>query len=1461
MHDFSFHPAVQHWFSHRFQTPTQPQERGWPAIQSGANTLIAAPTGSGKTLAAFLASLDRLFRQAVAGELTDATKVVYISPLRALSNDIHKNLAEPLAGIAESMEKLGYGNPQVRTAIRTGDTTANQRQAILRRPPHILVTTPESLYLLLTSRLGRVVLSTVETVIVDEIHALADNRRGTHLALSLERLQHLTGRRLQRIGLSATQKPMSRVAGFLVGETAKNSDGTPDCRIIDESRTRDLDLALALPDSPLEAVMAAEVWSEIYRRLVSLIQGHRTTLIFVNTRRLAERVTFNLREQLGEDVVAAHHGSLSADRRVDVENRLKTGRLKAIVATASLELGIDIGHVDLVCQLGCPRTIAAVLQRIGRSGHYFGGVPKGRIFPLSRDELIEAIAMIRAIHQQRLDPLLIPENPLDILAQQIVAASANEDWTEDDLFALVRQAWSYRTLKRSDFDQVVRMLADGITTKRGRRGAHIFHDGVNGMIKGRKGARLAALTSGGAIPDLADYQVLLEPSGTFIGTLNEDFAIESMPGDVFQLGNNSWRIRKIDTGRVLVEDAQGQPPSIPFWLGEAPSRGQELSLAVSQFREESTRYLGDPKAFTQWIVAQVPMPDCTAEQLHDYLAATQKALGAMPSQNHLVLERFFDESGGMQLVIHAPFGSRLNRAWGLALRKRFCRSFNFELQAAATEDAIVLSLGPKHAFPLDEVFDYLHPKSARDVLVQALLDAPMFQTRWRWNATRSLAMLRMRGGKRIPPQIQRMEAEDLIAVVFPDQLACLENIAGDREVPDHPLVTQTIDDCLFEAMDVDGLEALLTRIVGNDVRKMAVDVPEPSPMAHEVLNAKPYAFLDDAPLEERRTQAVSLRRSVSLDQTQEPGLLDAAAIATVRDQVWPQPESLDEVHEALIHLGGMRGEELAQQTEAAFWSASLEELIDQKRAAWFRTSEAADGNVLAIAAERLPLWRTLFPEGTTDTPLAAPRHLQGVPWDTQSALVDLVRARMEVAGPQTAATLAEALGQEVADLDAALLALEAEGMVLRGAFDPTLSGLQWCNRRLLARIHHLTLQRLRAEIRPVSLQDFMRFLFHWQHVLPDQKARDQEALADVLEQLEGFESAAASWEEAILPLRCHQYMPAWLDRLCESGEISWGRMNPPDSPSGRGFTSGPLRTTPMTLFFRGNADIWQRPVEGEPELSGYANAVYEVLTARGAVFFHEIQKLCGLLATQVESGLGELAALGLVHSDSYKGLRSLLLPANRKPLPDRPRPGRRARGRGFHPQSLAYAGRWSLLNPSEGDPTEAQDDGGAEAQETFEQNAQAERWEYQARVLLLRYGIVFRKLIQRESQAPPWRELLRIYRHWEAVGEIRGGHFVAGCSGEHFALPEAIGTLRKVRRSEPDSRLVVVNACDPLNQCGWLLPGIAVERQVANRIAFRDGIPVAAWISGKLVTFAGQDCDERELLRVLAPARRPARAM
>ena len=1460
MHDF--HPAVAAWFARAFLSPTPPQLDAWPAIRSGRDTLIAAPTGSGKTLAAFLAALDDLVRRGVespGSPLPDETAVVYVSPLKALSNDIRLNLEAPIAGIREELARLGLPDVEIRTFVRTGDTPQAERAQMRKRFPHIVVTTPESLYILLGSESGRKMLSTTRSVIVDEIHAMAASKRGSHLALSLERLDVLAGRRLTRIGLSATQKPVELVASFLVGA---DDQGRPlECTIVDTGHIRHRDLDIALPPSPLEAVMSNEVKQEVYDQLTVLIREHRTTLIFVNTRRMAERAARHLGERLGKEAVAAHHGSLSREHRLDAEQRLKRGQLQVLIATASLELGIDIGDIDLVCQIGSPRSIAAFLQRVGRSGHAVGATPKGRLFPQSRDDLVECAALLDCVRRGELDAISIPDKPLDALAQQIVAEVAAQDWNEHALFAMIRRAWPYRALSREEYAAVIRMLADGYATRLGTRGAYLHRDAVNGQLRARRGARLTSLTSGGTIPDSADYEVILEPQAFRVGTVNEDFAVESLAGDIFQLGNVSYRILKVEKGRVRVEDAKGAPPSIPFWLGEAAGRSDELSAAVSRLRGTVSDKLDTSAAAAlQWLVDEVRMVEAGAQQLVDYLSAAKTTLGVMPTQQNIVLERFFDESGGTQLVIHSPHGSRINKAWGLALRKRFCRKFNFELQAAATEDSIILSLSTSHSFALEEVARYLNSSSVREVLIQAMLDAPMFNARWRWAATTALALPRFRGGKKVPPPIQRMVAEDLLSNVFPDSNACAENLVGERVVPDHPLVAQTVHDCLHEAMDIEGLERLLRALESGEIIVTARDTVEPSPLALEVLSAQPYAYLDDAPLEERRTQAVMSRRWLDADSASDLGRLDPAAITRVRGEAWPIARTADELHAVLMQVEFLIPDEIRATPE---WASLAAELKDAGRATWLHATQKS----LLIATERVPLFEPVFAVLQMEPVVSVPEEFAKA-WSREDALVALVRGRLGVLGPATADELAAPLCVAVAHVDAALVALEVEGAIMRGRFTHDASRLEWCDRRLLARIHRYTVKRLRQEIEPVEPRDFMRFLFEWQHVSSVNAVEGPDALAAILAQLEGFEAPAAAWESEILPARMQSYDFTWLDDLCLSGRAVWTRLSPPTINGQREHAGGPVRTTPIALLQRRNIALWTAlggAAAGSADaipLSSRGRALFDYLTRHGASFFDELASGTRLLRSQLEEALGELVAVGLVTSDSFMGLRALLLPSDEKS--ENARRARRGR-RGL--MGIDDAGRWSLTRRGSSTPPDEGESTATKTRKTPPKVApkiDPETVEHVAWTLLKRYGVVCWRMLEREATwLPPWRDLLRVYHRLEARGEIRGGRFVAGLSGEQFALPDAVGLMRKVRKHPARGALVNICGADPLNLIGSIVAGTKVPALTGSRILFRDGVPIAALIAREVSFFEKLEHGEewamkKLLLRQPYPLRKAA---
>jgi ATP-dependent Lhr-like helicase len=1534
------HPLVAEWFVQRFGTPTEPQEQGWPHILAGRTTLISAPTGSGKTLAAFLACIDRLVRKALAGDLADRTEVLYISPLKALGNDIQKNLEVPLGGILALAGERGLLMPEIRTAVRTGDTLQPERRAMLKRPPHILVTTPESLYILLTADRSRAILRDVETVIVDEIHAVADDKRGAHLVLSLERLDALAHRPPVRIGLSATQKPIEEIAHFLTGSSDERT--RPDPVIVNVGHKRTLDLAVEVPPMPLGPVASNEMWDAIYDRLVTLVSQHRSTLVFVNTRRMVERLAHNLGERMGEENVAAHHGSLSRKLRLAAEKKLKEGQIRVLVATASLELGIDIGTVDLVVQINSCRAIAVALQRVGRSGHWRGAVPKGRLFATTRDDLIECAALVRAIRQGDLDRLMIPDAPLDVLAQQIVATCASgsaalgdDGWDEDEMFALVRRAYPYRNLARASFDSILEMLSEGIASRRGRYGAYVHRDRVNKKLRARRGARLAAITSGGAIPDNSLYTVVAQPDGVVVGTVDEDFAVESNRGDIMLLGNTSWMIHRIETnaGRMLVQDAHGAPPSVPFWRGEAPARTQELSAHVGELREKISAMLPhtspvgfsatqpDVAAAVAWLKDECGLDDSGAEQSIEYILQGRAVLGAVPTQQTVIAERFFDEGGGMQLIIHAPFGGRINKAWGLALRKRFCVGFNFELQAAATDNGLNIALAEQHSFPLGDVFHFLQAETVQPILEQAALDSPIFGTRWRWDANRALALLRFQNGKKVPAQIQRMRSDDLLASVFPDAAACFENIEGERKIPDHPLVGEVMKDVLTEAMDLEGLKDLLRGMLSGKIRVLAVDTPVPSQFSHEILNANPYAFLDDAPLEERRARAVEMRRMLPESVLEEVGKLDPAAIARVRAEAWPDVRDADELHDVLhtlvalpeeLSLGMWGQPPLAVQSSAARlgfvdsistptqggsaalsrtaegarphvgrageWLGHFERLLNESRAG---IAVVADGGTPSgqpsgrrrywVAAERARSFAALFPSAEFLQTLA---DVETSPASREDALLTLVTGWMSHVGPVTASQLGEELGLPASDISNALLRMEASGTILRGKFTDDQAGdhliahvgagespaqphqdTEWCERRLLARIHRLTVGTLRKQIQPVTAAQFMRWLMRWQHVVPGTQVAGERGTLEVLQQLQGFEIPANAWERQVLARRIADYDPKWLDQLCLTGAVGWGRLSPhpatldyvvPERRSSArangGASSGtsstqtlapetaapsprqrrviPTSVAPITFFVREDAD-WMIPREnphpsassgqafaqtremGHPTseaentgrgLSHSAQLVLDFLRQRGASFFADIVRGSGKLKAEIETALWELVAAGLVTADGFDNLRSLIDPKRRA-----------GQGSGRSTRPRHSSGRWALLH--------------AEQAVERPRAVEAACW-----MLLRRYGIVFRDVLAREANLPPWRELLMGFRRLEDRGEIRGGRFVDGFLGEQFALPVAVESVRAMRNSPPTGEAVTVSAADPLNLVGILVPGERVPAISGRSVTYRDGI-------------------------------------
>jgi ATP-dependent Lhr-like helicase len=1595
----TFHPLIQRWFRAKFAGPTEPQRDGWPHIAAGRNTLIAAPTGSGKTLTAFLAAIDKLLKRSVAGELDDTLRVIYVSPLRALSNDMQRNLESPLREIYSLAAEDGLELVPIRVGLRTGDTSAKDRAAISRKPPQILVTTPESLYLLLTGKRSREKLRHVETIIVDEIHALVRDKRGSHLALSLERLEALCDQPLQRVGLSATQRPIELTAEFLVGSIDQGhaADGTskhfttisdslfanapastsgdqpqltpdvpcaaashpdvagcvsnrtattidadpqvirdirphltakqatsaadsapfcpaksraaepppnghakkskqrllfesasaaepvhqqgsasvtlakpnslesdssstaipttvtgpdPRCVIIDVGHRRPLDLAIETPSSELGAVCMHEQWAEVHARIVELVQQHRSTIIFVNTRRLAERVTHQLTELLGEDQISSHHGSLSSKIRLDTEQRLKFGQLKAVVATASLELGLDVGYIDLVIQIGSPRAISTFLQRVGRSGHALGLIPKGRLFALTRDELMESMAVIRAVRQGILDKILIPEAPLDILAQQIVAEVAHQDWQSDDLFAMVKRAYPYRNLTRVSFDSIIHMLSEGIATTSGRSRVYLHHDQVGRRLRARKGAGLAAILNGGAIPEIATYRVVTEPDRTVVGSLDEDFAVESTRGDVFLLGNTSWRIMQVRGGDVNVVDAGGAPPTIPFWFGEAPGRTYELSFEVSRLREELSERIADPAAAEKWLVDETTCSVFAAEQIVLYASAQKAAIGLLPTQKQVVYERFFDESGGMQLVIHAPFGSRITKAWGMSMRKRFCRSFDFELQATADDDGIILSLGPQHSFPLESMFTMLNPQNARNLAEQATLANPIFQTRWRWNVIRALQVMRQSAGKKVPPPLLRFRADDLLTAVFPKLTGCKEEIVGDIPLPDHPLAFQTMEDCLFEALDIKGLIDVLGRISRQEITLIGRDTREPSPFCYELLNANPYAFLDGGEVQERRARAVNMRRSLTVESVSDLGRLDPLAIEQVRREAQPLIRDADELHDALL------SRIVLPISEGQGWERWFEQLQSAGRA----TSLSVAGQHYWVPTERLPAARAAYPAATLGRDLAIPEGIK-TDWTDIDARIALVRGYLDFCGPTTAEFVADLLCLTSNQVFACLEYLEGEGVVLRGRFTPNLQRdtapepasdtanvnavsesvppesepanqpavtiplapeliVEWCHRRLLARIHRLTLEGLRREIQPIEVDTFIRFLSRHHGVLPGSRPSGSNGVYQVLAQMQGLDIPAISWERDILPGRVDKYQSSWLDELCLAGEVGWGRLFPPKRDPERSRPMASLtRVAPISIFLREDV-VWltaQSPALDAQSLSTPAQEVVELLTARGAMFAADLKSNTHQLSSQLDDVLGELITQGFVTADGFGGLRRMI--ADKSSTSDRDSYGMK-RGAVRTRQSNSGIGRWSLWRTIPADAPET------------DHAAVIEQWAWQ---LLRRWGVMFRDLLTRESGAPNWFDLVQFYRRLEARGEVRGGRFIAGVAGEQFALGDTVRTLRRLRDEPGTNELVVITGSDPLNLVGILTTHARVVSTASNRIAYWNGKPIAALHGGEVI--------------------------
>jgi ATP-dependent Lhr-like helicase len=1239
------------------------------------------------------------------------------------------------------------------------------------------------------------------------------------------------------------------VARLLSGVDGRRAPTT----IVDCGHRRDLDVAIELPQSELEAVASGGQLADVLDQIAAHVLDHRTTLVFVNTRKMAERVAHQLALRLGapapdgdgrvgpddptpdgstpdaidaELQVAAHHGSLSAARRQLVEQRLRAGDLRALVATASLELGIDVGPVELVCQIGSPRSIGTFLQRVGRANHQIDGTPAGRLYPLTRDELVECTALLAGVRAGHLDVLEPPVAPLDVLAQQLVAeVAAAEEWSVDPLFALVRRSAPFATLSRETFDEVVRLVSWGIQTGRGRRGAHLHHDEVNGRLRPRRGARLAALTSGGAIPETGDYRVVLDPDGVTVGSVHEDFAVEATAGDIFLLGTHSWRVLKVETGVVRVSDAGDLPPTIPFWLGEAPARSAELSMEVGGLRARLEPRLreGDLARARQEVIGLAGVSPAVADQVVAYLAAGLASLGVLPTRDRIVIERVFDESEGTQLIVHAPYGGRINRALGLALRKRFCVSFDFELQAAADDDTVVLSLGPQHSFPLPQVPKMLPSRTARDALIQAVLPHPMLAARWRWNLNRALVVPRSRGGQRRPIHLQRMEADDLLAATWPALAACQENAApGPVPVPDHVLVTQTVEDCLTEPLDAAGLVGLLESLEDGRVEVHFVESVEPSPLAHGILTGRPFTFLDGAPLEERRTRAVPVPRGLAPTLPVAPselGPLDPGAANEVLEQVGPRPRDADELHDLLLSLVLCR--------PVAAWRPWFDRLAEEGRAhliegAW-------------VATERLAAGQAVL------------RSLHDPAFADDEALAECIGGHLDIAGPVSVDGLVadeplptgtvKGAPVTVARARTGLARLEAAGSAIE------LPDGRWCARHVLVRLHVASRTRRRRHVEPASMADFVRFLACWQHVAPGTRAEGRAGLLAVIEQLQGLEVAAGEWERHVLPDRVAGYDPRWLDELCLAGDVAWGRLTPRADAGGgdddaapvvnRRGSSTPSPATPLAIVTRPDLVWLLSAVRGDRAViepsAGASADILAVLRARGACFRSELAPASGRLGAEIDEGLWDLVARGIVTADAFSAVRSLLSARRRRPTGPRPAVRRAALGR--HRALVGSGmgeGRWSLLPAATADDTTA-DDTASVLAPPEEELAEAVAWQ-----LLARWGVVVWDIWGRESFRTPWRDVIRALRRLEARGQAMGGRFVAGISGEQYASPEAAALLAEVRRHPERGAEVSVAGSDPLNLTGGVLGGDRVPALRDRVVHYRGGLPVASVVATRV---------------------------
>jgi len=1361
----SFTPRVRDWFTRAFESPTEAQERAWPAIASAANVLLSAPTGSGKTLAAFLWGLDRLVAEPARDDAR-RTRLVYVSPLKALSYDIERNLRAPLKGVG--------GDIQV--AIRTGDTPQRERQAMRRKPPDILITTPESLYLMLTSQ-AREILREAEWVIVDEIHAVAQTKRGSHLALTLERLEHLAARPLQRIGLSATQRPLEEVGRFLVGNGR-------DCAVVDAGLRKQLDLRIEVPVEDMREPEAPSdpdavygdvgtrrsIWPAIYPELLELVKAHRSTIVFVNNRRGAERLAMRLNELAAEEaasedgdapfteIARAHHGSLAREERTVVEELLKSGELPCLVATSSLELGIDMGAVDLVLQVESPKSVTRGLQRIGRAGHGVGEVSKGRIFPKFRADLLEATVVARRMREGLIEETVVPRNPLDVLAQQIVAmAAVDGEWAVPELYELVRRAHPYGDLSRELLDSVLDMLDGRYPSEQfAELRPRIVWDRVEDTIRARRGARQLAITNAGTIPDRGLYGVHL-PDGRRVGELDEEMVYEARPGQTFLLGASTWRIEEITRDRVIVTPAPGSPGAVPFWRGDGVGRPAELGRAIGEF--------------CRWAVTREPaelardydLDERAARNLSAFLREQQDATRVVPSDRTIVVERFRDEIGDWRLCVLSPFGGRVHAAWGLALSARIRDQFGLESDAIWSDDGIVVHLPDADEPPGPELV-LVEPDELEDLVVRELGSSALFGARFRENAARALLLPRAYPGKRTPLWQQRLKAQSLLEVA--------------KQYGQFPIVLETYRECLRDVLDLPGLDELLRALHRRELSLAEVETQRSSPFASSLLfdYVATYMYEGDTPNAERRAAALSLDRDLLrelLGQEELRELIDPEALAEVEADLQHTSErtravNADGLHDVLRAVGDLSvAEAQARCLEAVSAKRMLEQLRGERRAVAMRIG----GEERFLAAEDAGLYRDAFgavpPGGLPETFL---EHVD-------DALERVVRRYARTHGPFTSRELT---GRYGLDPTPVLRGLERDGALVRGELRPGGSEREWCDPEVLRRLRRASLASLRREVEPAEQRALARFLPAWQGVdasPPGSAGVDR--LREVLTPLQGLALAPEVWERDVLPRRVGGWSPTWMDQLCASGELVWVGAGPLGRSSGK-----------AALYFREDAR-WIGPPPGRSEPP--SEPIHDAIRARlerGAAFWSDLLADVtdvedrAVEAAELQEALWDLAWAGEVTNDAFAPLRAPRL-AVAKAEQQR---ARRFSGRRRRPGAPQVQGRWSLTGPLFADAP-----------------GHGPRMRAIAEILLERYGIVTRETVLAEGIPGGFSALYGELANLETLGTARRGYFVEGLGGAQFALAAAVERLRGLRSDEPAGALVLA-ATDPANPFGAALP-------------------------------------------------------